>query len=271
MALYSNPTIDQQREKPQIIFYLDNKCAIFTCHGNPDGQILANTGSIACSDDGNVYKKTTDNVATGWIDLAGGGGGGGADTDLGNLTPTAINEDLIPDTDNTHSIGTTLLRWTNLFLGGFLQLSGTDVGSFHTPVGNNVPTKIDIPTFDPGNFGQIIAFGLDNTANGTARAMSLFDRRPADHQTTLAIFSPDENQLLGLSWNGSNINGQVTCSQNLLLNGVRTFIHAPNSAPTDADIPNSTIAIRLDEAANQISLRVRYSDGTLKTGTINLV
>lgn len=69
MATYTNPTIDQEFS-PKFIYYADNRCAIFTCNGSPEGVILANTGSIALSDNGNVYKKTTDLVVTGWIELA---------------------------------------------------------------------------------------------------------------------------------------------------------------------------------------------------------
>jgi len=71
MAVYTNPIIDQE-VSPKQLFYPDNKCAIFTCHGIPEGVILANTGSLALSDNGLVYKKTTDDVNTGWIELTSG-------------------------------------------------------------------------------------------------------------------------------------------------------------------------------------------------------
>lgn len=68
MAVYTNPNIDQEIS-PKQVFYPDNKVGIFTCNGVPNGVILANTGSIALSDNGSVYKKTTDDVNTGWIEL----------------------------------------------------------------------------------------------------------------------------------------------------------------------------------------------------------
>jgi hypothetical protein len=71
MAVYTNPTIDQE-VSPKFIYYVDNKCAIFTCNGSPEGIILANTGSIAISDNGSIYKKTTDDINTGWIELQSG-------------------------------------------------------------------------------------------------------------------------------------------------------------------------------------------------------
>lgn len=52
----------------------------------------------------------------------------------------------------------------------------------------------------------------------------------------------------------------------------RLLLNAPNSAPTDADIPTSAVSFYLDEVGNNLKVRVRYSDGTtLKTGTVVLV
>lgn len=91
---------------------------------------------------------------------------------------------------------------------GALRLSGggasnmTDI--FTTPVGSNVRTKINIPLYNPGEYGQILALGLPNTADPTARVLSLFDARTTAHQPTIGVFSPDENNLVGFSWDGSN-------------------------------------------------------------------
>lgn len=71
MPVYTNPIVDQE-PSPKVVYYIDNKCALFTCNGSPEGVILANTGSIALSDNGGVFKKTTDDVNTGWVELTGG-------------------------------------------------------------------------------------------------------------------------------------------------------------------------------------------------------
>lgn len=71
MPVYTNPIVDQE-PSPKVVYYVDNKCALFTCNGSPEGVILANTGSIALSDNGSVFKKTTDDLTTGWIELTGG-------------------------------------------------------------------------------------------------------------------------------------------------------------------------------------------------------
>lgn len=43
-----------------------------------------------------------------------------------------------------------------------------------------------------------------------------------------------------------------------------------NTTPTDADIPNSFVAPYLDETANKLYFRVRYSDTSLMTGELAL-
>jgi hypothetical protein len=50
----------------------------------------------------------------------------------------------------------------------------------------------------------------------------------------------------------------------------RAALIAPPSAPTDAQIANSEVSWYLDEAGNNLKFRVKYSNGTLKTGTLAL-
>jgi hypothetical protein len=95
---------------------------------------------------------------------------------------------------------------------GPLRLSGTGTDTYTTPQGNSVPTKINVPNFDPGSFGQVVAMGLALTSGGGAenrRVLSLFDSRTVAHQPTIAVFSPDENNLIGFSWEGSNAIGFI--------------------------------------------------------------
>lgn len=270
MAVYTNPEISELPTWKEV-FYVDKRCAIFTCNGNPENVIVANTGSLALSDDGNVYKKTTDNVATGWINLSG-GGGGGANTNLDNLTPTAINQSLIPDISGTIDLGAIISVWRNLNLAGYIQISGTGVFGYTTPIGNIVGTKISIANFNPGAFGQILALGMDSAGSATARVISLFDQRSAGHQPTLQVFNPGlEDELFGLSWDGSDTIAKLLSTAIIYIQADRVFLSAPPTAPTGAEIPNSVMTMRLDEAANQLSIRVRYSDGSLHTGVVNLV
>ncbi len=86
-----------------------------------------------------------------------------------------------------------------------LNVTATNADTFTTPLSSAVKTAINIPLYDPGAAGQILAFGLPSTANATARGISVFDARSAGViQPAIAVFSPNENDVFGLSWNGLN-------------------------------------------------------------------
>ena len=96
------------------------------------------------------------------------------------------------------------------------ELSNTD--TYVTPLGASVNTAINIVNFNPGDYGQVVAMGLNSSASATARVLSLFDNRAQGHQPTLALLSPDQNEIFGLSWDGSNTNSYVsTSAQNLTM------------------------------------------------------
>ncbi|MDD4976247.1 MAG: tail fiber domain-containing protein, partial [Bacteriovorax sp.] len=105
---------------------------------------------------------------------------------------------------------------TNLEVNGALKVSGTGTNIFVTPVGSSIPTKINIPLLNPGNFGQILIMGLPSTASTSARAASFVDARTTvNHQPTVAVLTPDESQIFGLSADGSNSSGYITSTVDL--------------------------------------------------------
>lgn len=84
------------------------------------------------------------------------------------------------------------------------------------------------------------------------------------------------------NWNstscGTNIifnntkNTTLTSQQMLaLINDGSIVQSAPSSAPTDGNLTNSSISMYVDEIGNNLKIRVKYSNGTLKTATIALV
>ena len=50
----------------------------------------------------------------------------------------------------------------------------------------------------------------------------------------------------------------------------RSYLATPNSAPVDSDLGNGSISFYLDQSNNQLKVRVKYSGGATKTGTVNL-
>jgi len=90
---------------------------------------------------------------------------------------------------------------------GALRISGTGStgwDNYTTPVGSSVLAKVNIVNQTMNPFGQIMALGLTSGSSDSARGLSIFDARTVAHQPTLAVFAPDENSMVGFTWNGSN-------------------------------------------------------------------
>jgi len=50
----------------------------------------------------------------------------------------------------------------------------------------------------------------------------------------------------------------------------RSYLATPNSPPVDPDLSNGMVSFYLDEATNKLKVRVRYSSGVYRTGSVNL-
>jgi len=71
---------------------------------------------------GNDVKVFTGGVLKSLTDI-GSGGGSGADTDLGNLTTTSINQSLIPSINNSKELGSSSKQWNRLWVNELLPVS----------------------------------------------------------------------------------------------------------------------------------------------------
>ncbi len=61
----------------------------------------------------------------GWKSLNSGGGGSGfANTALSNLTTTSINQDLVPNADNSRNLGSSSAGWKDFYMNGSVYLGG---------------------------------------------------------------------------------------------------------------------------------------------------
>lgn len=91
--------------------------------GSPESVLTAPIGSVYIRTDGGtsttLYVKESGTGNTGWVGH-GAPGGSGANTALSNLASVAINTTLVSDTDNTDDLGTSAIRWKNLYLSGFI-------------------------------------------------------------------------------------------------------------------------------------------------------
>lgn len=122
--------------------------------------------------------------------------------------------------------GTTTPTLTNngVELQGAIRFSGgRGIGagfefmdSYTSPLGATLTAKINIANLDPGANGQVIALGVTGSET-TARGISVFDTRSSAHQPSIALLSPDQNQVYGLSWDGSNSNAYLKSSASTII------------------------------------------------------
>ena len=122
----------------------------------------------------------------------------------------SINDDRVLTTDSDSLLQVNGLMTVN----NGLTIQGST--TYQTPGGANLSTAVNIPNTAIPAYGTIFAFGLPASSHATARGMLIADGRTSAHQATIGVLSPDENQIMGLSWNGSNSTGYITNTANSL-------------------------------------------------------
>ena len=177
------------------------------------------------------------------------------------------------------------LQGTGLEVNGALRLSGgrssgTAVDTFTTPASSSVETKINIPIYDAGAFGQVLAFGLPSTGctgvtttSCTARAISVFDARTLSHQPSIGVFAPDENTLVGFSWEGSNSVASVMTNSG---SGSSDGIILQSGATTGASGTSGTVSVvsgdgtGTNSSSGNVTVDSGAKTGTGTNGTVNI-
>lgn len=159
MALTVNPTIDMSVRNP-VILYMDDGTAVFPCLGNPEGVITANRGSIACDrNSGDLYRKTTNGVSTGWVAIAGGGGGGVSSVGLALPGEFAISGSPVT------SSGTLTGAWNNQLANRVF--AGPNTGAPATPAFRAL-VAADIPGLAAGPTNAVQINNGSNAFDGSA-------------------------------------------------------------------------------------------------------
>ncbi len=167
---------------------------------------------------------------------------------------------------NLGSNNTPSLANEGLEIKGALKLSGsaTQIDNFITPLGTTVQTKINIPLYNPAAFGQLVAMGLPSTAASTTRALTLFDARSGAHQPTLGIISPNENQIFGLSWDGSNTTSLLkTSGDNVALqaNSLNLLTAKNNGGAANVGIGNNATGGYPLDVTGDVNTSTQYRIG----------
>lgn len=137
-----------------------------------------------------------------------------------NISSSSSNEQYlnVSSTGNILIHNSAILQVTSkaIFEQGITLQNTQGNQTYVTPLGYNMNTLINIPNYAVGAYSSIIAFGLPDTANATARGILVADARNSAHQATIGVLSPDENNIMGFSWDGSATTGRVATTGNLL-------------------------------------------------------
>ena len=98
--------------------------------------------------------------------------------------------------------------------------------------------------------GKIVIMGLPSTAASPSRAMTFVDARAAGaHQPTVGVFSPNETDLVGLSWDGSNTTAYLKtlgASIGLRVNATDYLSIIPSGALTIGAAATTAITLTTD-------------------------
>lgn len=130
--------------------------------------------------------------------------GGGANLTLSNLNTTSINQDLLPSSTNTRSLGSASLRWANLFVSTIQNASAAVIDAVNSRLVSGGTTKLDWS-------------GTDIDVN-TRKITSLVDPSSAQHaatknyvDTSISTATANINKTLRANQSGSNYN--ITASE----------------------------------------------------------
>jgi hypothetical protein len=164
--------------------------------------------------------------------------------EIGSFTFNGPNDLL--EMHQVHSQGISVYNHSHSSIINFFSSGGTQASP--TAIGNTtVPVEIRFGGYDGSVYGPgaFIVSVANEAWTPTAHGMSLQLKTVA--RGTMAAKTP------------------------LTLINNAVFLSADPAAPVDADLANSNISFYLDEAGNNLKVRVKYSNGTLKTATVPLL
>lgn len=148
------------------------------------------------------------------------------------------------------------------YFGGGVTIQGT--GTYVSPNGSSISSVINIPNFTVPAYGNIIALGLPSSSAATARGILVADARTVSHQATIGVLSPDENNIMGLSWSGSNSTGLLANTANTLAlqgNGLNLLTATNASGAANVGIGNSATSGYALDVTGDINSSTQYRIG----------
>jgi hypothetical protein len=176
---------------------------------------------------------------------------GGANMFTVDTTNSAVGINL--GSTNTPSID------NGLQVNGSVHISGSGLDDFITPDGATVATDLSVEVQTLADFNQVMALGISSSSTANSRVLTVFDDRAGAHQPSIAVISPNENEIGGFSWDGTstdflvknsaasgaiglNIGGNtklqanvsdvtITSGNEFIVQGGRTFLTGNNLSP----------------------------------------
>jgi hypothetical protein len=116
--------------------------------------------------------------------------------------------------------------------------------------------------------------GLGVEALATATSGSTYGMRGEAASTSghgvVGVATSATGQTYGVRGEAVSGSGWALYGQGRMKVTGRSFLAAPNSAPTDSQLSSGSISFYLDQANNKLMVRVRHSNGTYKKATIAL-
>jgi hypothetical protein len=164
----------------------------------------------------------------------------------------------ISGTQNNSFIGTT---GTGRFGNGWFNVLNSAVNDAGvTAVANVLTLGHQHSLGTPGNgMGSAILFNINSSSQADQRAARI---------AAIRTNNTHASRVSDLVFYTDAIGVEVEAAR--MKSDTRLLFGVPNSAPTDADISNNFCTAYLDEAGNKLKFRVRYSDGSYKTGEVAL-
>jgi hypothetical protein len=116
--------------------------------------------------------------------------------------------------------------------------------------------------FVPNNqhLGQIYFGGYSNNQHRTQASV----RAKANQAWSYSSYNGTDLELWSTK-KGSNLQKKT-----MTVSETGVIMRAPTSPTDDANMDDSTVSISVDEAQNKLVFKVKYSDGTIKTGNVDL-
>jgi hypothetical protein len=234
-----------------------------------DGGVVVNTTSnvgFTIHDNGNNYNPLT--MAYGSFNFNLGSSAYLRIND--NTSGNSVLEVAADGTILTGYTSTFTVRGSAEFKNGITIQGTSGYLSYVTPGGASLKTAINIPNYRLGSYETILALGVQSDSAATARGILIADGRTTGHQATIGVLSPDENAIMGLSWNGSNSTGALSNTANTLAlqgNGLNLLTATNNGGAANVGIGNSAAAGYALDVTGDINTSTAYRISGVSTLT----